>query len=144
MIYGSDKYECFQDITPYEYMLVRLILSATHDGREDTAMGRFAADALRLLNVDILFKQSNFEEIRNRMQEMLAFFPPEGTPPYIPKDEPVFLLRSTDPAAPKVIETWIETATKLGVSGCRIKSASEQLLRVKAYSSKLNPGKQEE
>lgn len=144
MIYGNDKYECFQDITPYEYMLIRLVLSATHDGREDTAMGRLAADALRLLRVDILFKQSNFDEIRERMQEMLAFFPPEGTPPYIPIDEPVFLLRSTDPVAPKVIETWIEMATKLGVSGCRIKSATEQLARIKERVLKLKPSKQEE
>lgn len=33
----------------------------------------------------------------------------------IPDDEPVFLMRGTDPATPAAIRTWLEVAETLGV-----------------------------
>lgn len=139
MFYGRDKYESFQDTTPYKHMLVRLLQTAMHPGYGDTLLGSFAEDALRLLKIEVSFQPENFESIRTQLNTLMQSLAPEGSPSYIPEEEPVFLLRSTDPIGAVVAKNWVDTATNMGVSSLRIKSASEQVERMKEYHGATVP-----
>lgn len=61
---------------------------------------------------------------------------PSGT---IPADEPVFLLRGTDPATPAAIETWAVVAQHIGVPTSRIVDALRHSNRIRTYQE-VYPG----
>lgn len=139
MFFGRDKYESFQDSIPFKHMLIRLLQTAMTPSQEDTMLGSFAEDALRLLKIQVSFQRGNYPVIRTAIANILESMPPEGTPPYVPESEPVFLLRSADPIGAVIAQNWVETATKLGVSALRIKSAAEQVERMKDYHEETKP-----
>lgn len=139
MFYGRDAYESFQDTNPFKHVLARLLQTAMQPGQDDTLLGSFAEDALRLLKIQVSFQRGNYPLIRAKLGEILEAMPPEGTPPYIPESEPVFLLRSADPLGTTIAQNWVDTATKLGVSALRIKSASEHVERMRDYHEETKP-----
>ena len=139
MLYGRDKYESFQDTNPYKHLLIRMVSAAMRDARDSTEQAGFAADALRLLKIDIPFAATNFPQIREKLQELVSTMPAEGTAPYIPEDELVFLLRGADPLGHVVGQLWVDKATSKGVSGARIKSAQEQVDRMREYHFETRP-----
>jgi hypothetical protein len=55
---------------------------------------------------------------------------PSGT---IPQDEPVFLLRGTDPATPAAIETWAVINQHLGAPTARICESLRHSERIRKY-----------
>jgi len=51
----------------------------------------------------------------------------------IPEDEPVFLLRGQDMAAPKVVEFWAKEAEDLGAKPNIVIAAREQVQRMRKW-----------
>ncbi len=133
MIFGNDKYECFQDVTPYRLFLIRFVSAAIEHMLLNGLLFQHPSDALKLLGIDIPFEEANFPDIMLKLNEMLKEMPPEGTPPYIPVNERVFLLRSADPLGPSAAQHWVAEATKAAVSAKRITSATEQIAAMQEY-----------
>lgn len=138
MLFGRDKYEAFQDTSPFKHLLIRFLFNAMNT-HETIPLSVITPDALSLLGVDSIYDPANFDEIRGKLNKLLESMPAEGSAPYIPVNEPVFLLRSADPLGPVLAEQWIATATKMGVSADRIKSATEQVERMKAWHEDTHP-----
>lgn len=138
MLYGRDKYEGFQDTAPFKHLMIRFLLHAMNN-HETAPLHVIAPDALCLLGVSSVYDPEFFEEIKQQLLKIQESLPVEGAPPYVPADEPVFLLRSADPLGPVIAQNWIDTATKVGVSADRIKSATEQVERMKNYHEETRP-----
>jgi len=51
----------------------------------------------------------------------------------IPEDEPVFLLRGQDMAAPQTVEFWADQAEDIGAKKNIIDAAREQALRMRRW-----------
>jgi len=51
----------------------------------------------------------------------------------IPEDEPVFLLRGQDMAAPKTVEFWADEAEAIGAKKNIVNAAREQALRMHVW-----------
>jgi hypothetical protein len=139
MFFGRDKYEAFQDTTPYKHVLARMLRTAMIGNQADTLLGSFAEDAMRLLKIELSFRRENFEEINRQLSKILETLHPENALPYVPENEPVFLVRSADPLGTTVVQEWINLATRTGVSGDRVKSATDQLERMRAYHEDTRP-----
>lgn len=138
MFYGRDKYEGFQDTTPLKHFVISFLLSAmdTHAQLPQTAQ---ALEALKLLGVSYVYEPMFFDEIRSILQTIKDGLPAQDTPPYVPENEPVFLLRSADPMGAAIAQNWVDTAIKQGVSADRVKSATEQVERMKSYHEETRP-----
>ncbi len=61
--------------------------------------------------------------MKHARADYARFQDPEGK---IPDDEPVFLLRGQDAAAPFVVEYWVSIASALGADGEILTAAKEQ------------------
>ncbi len=64
----------------------------------------------------------------NRIQD------PEGL---IPENEPVFLIRGKDVAAPAAIEAWIKEAKKYGAAENILKAAQDQADKMRIYQIEI-------
>ncbi len=58
----------------------------------------------------------------------------------IPDDEPVFLLRGQDLAAPHAIAAWVEKAHSLGASKEITDAAIDQIAKMKVWQTNLPNG----
>lgn len=139
MHYGRDKYESYQDTNPYKHVLIQTVITVMEQAQHNDPLVRVAASALRLLKIEIPFRPQNYVEIRTQLDELLLRLPAPGTLPYIPEGEEVFLLRGADPLGPDIAQTWVDTATRLGVSAERIQSAQEQVNRMRDYHHETRP-----
>ena len=50
--------------------------------------------------------------------------------PVIPCDEPIFLLRATDPATPGAVAAWLREAVAIGVPRARLQDATLHLVEI--------------
>jgi hypothetical protein len=53
----------------------------------------------------------------------------------IPVDEPVFLLRGTDPASPMVVATWANMVESMGAHPEIVAAARSQVIRMREYQA---------